>query len=107
MVIMHGLFDLKPDCSHSQFKSAFDDFCAHLKQQKLLNSWRYMQRTPHDIYDARPPVTEFYVAMEFIDADQAEQSKDYVVNNQEPVSSLHLAVNSKVINTQFFLSEDI
>lgn len=106
-VIMHGLFDLKSEYSSLQFKLAFDDFCAHLKQEKLLISWSYMQRTPDDVYDARPPIMQFYVAMKFFDAKQAEVSKEYVIANQEPIKTLHYAVNSKVENTQFFLCEDV
>ena len=107
MVIMHGLFDLKSDYSSSQFKLAFDNFCGHLKQEALLVSWSYMQRTPDDVYDARPPEMKFHVAMKFSDAKQAEASKVYVTANQEPIKSLHFAVNSKVKNTQFFLCEDV
>ena len=104
---MHGLFDLKSDYSSSQFKSAFDDFCAHLKQEGLLDSWCYMRRSPDNVYDARPPEMQFYVAMKFADRKQAENSKVYVTANQEPVKPLHQAVNSKVENTQFFLCEDV
>ena len=107
MVIMHGLFDLKTNYTSEQFKQAFDAFALHLKAVNLLVNWRYMQRTPHEVYDACPPQMDFYVAMEFSDSLQSEKCKDYVQQDIEPVKSLHRAVNRQVHNTQFFLTEDV
>lgn len=107
MVTMHGLFDLKMGRSDVQFKQDFDNFCTHLKQQDLLVTWRYMVRVPDQVYDARPPLVQFYVAMDFADLEQSEKCKKYVMVDTDPVNVLHRAVNSKVENTQFFLSEDV
>lgn len=107
MVVMHGLFDLKEKYNEHEFKQAVDNFAAHLQQMNMLSAWRFMRRTPHPGYDARPPAKNFYVSVEFIDLPQSQECWAYVENNQEPLRSFHRAVNSKVKNTIFFLCEDV
>ncbi|WP_282604406.1 DUF6614 family protein [Pelagibius sp. Alg239-R121] len=107
MIVMHGLFGLKDDCDEVQFRDSFDAFSGHLKQLNLLITWRFMRQEPHDGYNRRPPEAPYYVSMEFLDNDQAEACWAYVEQDEEPLKSLHRAMNRQVQNTQFFLSSDV
>lgn len=107
MFIMHGLFDLRDGIGKQEFREAFDAFGAHLRSVGVAEAWRYMERAPHAGYDAGPPKTEFYVAVEFADRQQAECCWDYVERDELPIQSIHRAVNSKVTNASFFLMRDV
>ena len=105
-IIMHGLFDLKDDVEEAAFRQAFELFAEHLKDNRMVISSRFMRHQAHDGYNAREPLTEYYVSIEFEDMGQAEACWAYVQANDEPLKSLHSAVFSKVCNSSFFLSSD-
>lgn len=107
MIIMHGLFDLKDGVKEGEFRQSFEQFSDHLKDSRMVVSWRIMRHQAHHGYNARPPLTHYYVSIEFTEMDQAERCWGYVQENDEPLKSLHDAVFSKVHNTTFFLSSDI
>jgi len=105
---MHGLFDLKPGIEEAAYGAAFAAFCRHLQDQGYVRRWQFMRRSPHPGYDRNPPETGFYVAVDFPDRAAAEACYRYVAANEEPLRSLHVAMNSKVVaaTTRFFLFED-
>ena len=108
MITMHGLFDLKPGVECGVFKTAFEAFCTHLREQGYVTRWSFMRRSPHSGYDRNAPETAFYVAVNFPDRARAEDCYRYVAVNQEPLRSLHVAMNSKIVpaTTRFFLFEE-
>ena len=107
MIIMHGMFDLTDDATAGAFRESFDLFSEHLKATEMVLGCRFMRRQAHDGYNADPPLTQYYVSMEFTDMDYAERCWDYVEENNEPLKSLHTAVFSKIQNYRFFLSSDV
>jgi hypothetical protein len=107
MITMHGLFHLREQARDADFRAAYDAFGEHLRSLGYVVSWRFMRRSPHDGYDARPPEQPFYVSMDFPDIEAARACYRYVEADEEPLKTLHRAVNRKVHTTQFFLCEDI
>lgn len=107
MIVLHGLFDLRSGVSVADFRSAFQAFHEHLKEERLVTSARFMKHEPHAGYDSRPPRTEFYIAMEFVDRAQAERCWFYVGSGDEPLHSLHVAMNRLVQRASFFFYNDV
>ncbi len=107
MILMHGMFDLKDDIREGEFRRSFELFSEHLCEEEMALTYRFMRQQAHDGYNADPPSTKYYVAVEFVDMDHAEQCWDYIQENSEPIHSLHVAVFSKIQNSRFFLSSDI
>jgi hypothetical protein len=105
---MHGLFDLRPGIEAGDYRAAFEAFCQHLRQQGYVTGWSFMRRSPHAGYDRKPPETTFHVGIDFPDRSRAEDCFRYIAANQEPLRSLHIAMNAKVVTatTQFFLFEN-
>ncbi len=107
MFVLHGLFELKDGYGETDFRHAFDAFASHLQEQSLLRKWRFMRQEDHAGYNRRPPAKPFYIAMEFTDRAQSEACWDYVEKDEEPLKSLHRAMNRQVTNTSFFLCADV
>jgi hypothetical protein len=105
MITMHGTFDLKDNVAARDFAEAFSAFCAHLQSKGFLTGWQFAERAPHSGYDRMPPETRYYVATDFPDSALAQQCYAYVAADEEPLKSLHKAVNSKVVRetTRFYL----
>ena len=104
---MHGMFDLKDGIQEGEFRQSFDLFSQHLCEKELALTYRFMRHQAHDGYNADPPAMQYYVAVEFVDTDQAERCWDYIQKNSAPVHSLHTAVFSKIQNSRFFLTSDV
>ncbi|GAB2175499.1 DUF6614 family protein [Dongia sp. agr-C8] len=109
MVTMHGVFDLKPGIEAGEYRAAFEAFCQHLRGQGYVTGWSFMRRSPHAGYDRRPPGAAYHVGIDFPDRSRAEACYRYVAANDEPLRSLHVAMNTKVVaaTTQFFLLEAV
>ena len=103
---MHGLFDLNDGVKEGEFRQSFEALSEHLKDVRMAIGSRFMRHQAHEGYNARPPLTRYYISIEFSDMVQAQQCWDYVQEGREPLKSLHGAVFSTVSNTTFFLSSD-
>jgi Family of unknown function (DUF6614) len=44
VVILHALFDLKPNVSEGDFKKVLEDFCGHLQTEGYVIGWRWMRQ---------------------------------------------------------------
>jgi hypothetical protein len=94
--ILHGLFTLADGVSEAEFVPAFAAFYQHLHEQRFVRSYRLMRRQPlPGQYGAALPPFELHLEIEFgnLAADAARY--EYVARNEEPVRSLHRAMNSK------------
>lgn len=107
MILLHGLFDLRPEASEEEFRAAFRAFHDHLRSERLATSARFMRHEPHAGYNARPPQTEFYIAIEFVDKEQAERCWTSVEAADEPLHILHARVNRLIQKASFFLYCDV
>jgi hypothetical protein len=109
VVILHALFDLKPDVSEGDFKKLLEDFCGHLQTEGYVIGWRWMRQiVPKGPAFPRPPQTHF-VAFEFLDEVADERCYEYVAKDEEPIRSLHRAMNSKVErgSAMFFVCSEV
>ena len=108
MVTMHGLYFLRDPGTEAQFKDAYHAFGGHLVDEGYITTWRLMRRLPHEQYDSRPPTQPYYCALDFPSVKLAQACHDYVEANQDPLRTLHRAVNQLVVRptTQFYLTED-
>jgi len=67
MITMHGFFDLKEEQSETEFTHIYNDFAAHLIEQRMIISSWAMRRCPDPNYDSSPLETKSYISMDFID----------------------------------------
>jgi|SRR5215470_9455866 len=96
MVVLHALFDLKPEVAELDFRRALGDFCRHLASAGYVTGWRWMQQIdPAGPAFPRPKQKQF-VALEFIDERAEQRCYEYVAANAEPIRTLHRAMNSQV-----------
>ena len=107
MIVMHSLFDLEENCSVADYQAAIKNLSDHLIQQDLLVSSRFMQREPHDGYNADAPNAPYYLAMEFSNMTRAENCWAYVGSDIEQVKKLHDKIKSNIKDSSFFLCRDV
>ena len=93
---LHSLFTLKPGISEREFLPAFEAFYGHLKDMGYVRSFRVMRRQPLDGFGTPMPEFDYYVKIEFPTLEQDQACYDYVKRNEEPVRSLHRAMNAMV-----------
>ena len=93
---LHGLFTLKTGTSEAEFLSAFEGFYGHLKERGYVRGYRMMRRQPLDGFGAPMPPFDYHVEIEFANLQQDQACYDYVKKNEEPVRSLHRAMNAMV-----------
>jgi hypothetical protein len=106
--ILHGVFSLKDGVNEAKFKHAFDAFASHLKDQGYATAWRLMKRKPMPEFSRSLPEFSWYAAIGFPSLEWDAACYDYVQKNEEPVKSLHLAMNSKVAKgSNFFVTYDV
>ena len=109
MVILQALFDLKPEVPEADFKKALGDFCGHLQTKGYVIGWRWMRQiVPKGPAFPRPTQTHF-VTFEFLDEAADERCYEYVAKDEEPIRSLHRAMNSKVErgSAMFFVCSEV
>jgi hypothetical protein len=106
--ILHSLFELQDNSAEPEFRAAFDYYVNHLIRMGFARSGRVMRRQPLDGFGAKLPDFGYYAAIEFDDLEREQACYDYVARNDEPVRSIHGAMNSKVKHgsAHFFVSCD-
>ena len=109
MPVLHGLFDLKEGVAEAEFKQAFGAFVGHLEAKGFVAQNRLMRREPHEGFERSRPQQTYYVAIEFPNLALEQACYEYVAADQEPIRTLHRAMNSKVEpgSASFFLCSDI
>ena len=105
--ILHGLFTLAEGVSEAEFVPAFEAFYQHLHEQGFVQSYRLMRRQPlPGQFGAALPPFEFHIEIEFASLAADAACYEYVAQDEEPVRSLHRAMNRKVRRgtAHFFLT---
>jgi hypothetical protein len=104
-VALNALFSLREGTVEEDFFSALRAFCQHLHEVGYASGFHCLKRLPLPGFGACLPAFDYQAVIEFADADTEAACYDYVQANQEPVRSLHLAMNSKVAEgAQFYLT---
>jgi hypothetical protein len=102
---LHGLFTLLDGVSERDFLSAFEAFYEHLRDVGYVTGYRIMRRQPLEGFGAPLPSFDYHVVVDFQSLAKDQACYDYVKADEEPVRSLHRAMNSKVKrgSSYFFL----
>lgn len=104
---MFGAFNLRDGYDLASFKSVYDAFCQHLKDEGYVASWRIWERARHSGYDSGFPDVEIMIEMTFVDHAAALESWDYVESRSEPMHGLHFASNKQIRDAFFVLMNEV
>jgi hypothetical protein len=104
--VFHGLFSLMEGVTEAEFLLAFDAFYSHLVERGYARSYRVLRRQPLEGFGNTLPPFEYLAEVEFPSLKEDQACYEYVKRNDEPVRSLHRAMNSKVRHgsEDFFLT---
>src|SRR5579863_470122 len=107
--VLHALFALTDGVSEQEFFPAFEAFYQHLKDRGFVHNCRVMRRQPLEGFGAPLPSFDYHIEFEFLSLAKDQACYDYVMEDREPVRSLHRAMNSKVRDgsAHFFLTVHI
>jgi len=105
VALFHSLFTLKDDVSEPEFLIAFEAFYDHLVAMGFARGYRIMRRQPLEGFGKSLPEFEYHAEIEFPSLAGDQACYEYVKRNEEPVRSLHRAMNSKAKSgsADFFL----
>jgi hypothetical protein len=105
VAVFHSVFALKRGVSEQEFLTAFDAFYNHLVTMGFARGYRIMQRQPLEGFGKSLPEFEYHAEIEFAGLAEDQACYEYVKRNEEPIRSIHRAMNSKVKNgsADFFL----
>jgi hypothetical protein len=103
--VFHGLFSLADGVTEPEFLSAFHAFYSHLVEMGFARGYRILRRQPLPGFGKTLPDFEYHAEVEFPSLKEDGDCYEYVRRNEEPVRSLHGAMNSKVRrgSADFFL----
>ena len=103
MDLYHIWFDLADGIRDTEVTDALSAYLEHLKEQDRIAGWRLSRRKLGLGLEGLP---EFHVILELRDLAQLDSAFRIVSGREEPVESLHHAVNSKIKNAKFALYRD-
>jgi hypothetical protein len=104
-VALNALFSLREGAVEEEFFTALKAFYRHLHDAGYARGCHCLRRLPLASFGESLPAFDYQVVIDFQDAESEAACYGYVQGNQEPVRSLHLAMNSKVAEgAQFYLT---
>ena len=105
IAVFHSVFTLKGGVSEQEFLTAFEAFYDHLLAAGFARGYRIMRRQPLEGFGKSLPEFEYHAEIEFPGLAEDQACYEYVKRNEEPIRSIHRAMNSKVKNgsADFFL----
>lgn len=103
MNIYHIWASLKTGVNDLEFVAAVNAFLGRLQQDGLLESFRITRRK---LGLGVEELLDFHIMVEFRDLEQFDRTFGRVAARDEPIESLHHAVNSRVAQVKFALYRD-
>ena len=103
MNIYHIWAGLKPGVSDLEFVAAVHAFLGRLQHDGQLESFRITRRK---LGLGMEELLDFHIMAEFRDLHQFDQTFGTVAARNEPIESLHHAVNARVAQVKFALYRD-
>lgn len=103
MDIYHIWCNLKPGQSDVAFAERVAGYLGHLRDEGLIAGWRLTRRK---LGLAPPELREFHIMIEVKDLAQLDAAFQRVGARQEPIESVHFAVNSMASDVRFALYRD-
>ena len=109
MFYMLTCFDLKPDVAIEEFGLSIDTYAQHMREENLAQSMgpigQRQSDSSLDTDDERDH--QFYFITTFQDRAQSDKARDYILQHEEPVDSIHKTMYTKVKNPIFICWQDI
>jgi hypothetical protein len=102
--VFHSLFSLIDGVAEAEFMPAFEAFHDHLVEMGFARGYRITRRQPLEGFGKTLPAFEYHAEIEFFGLAEDQACYEYVKRNEEPVRSLHRAMNSKTRSADFFLA---
>jgi hypothetical protein len=109
-VVLHGLFSLAEGVTEDDFTPALAGFYDHLQEKGFVLEYSLARRQPLVEGFGMPlPAFDYYTQVVFPNLEADAACYEYVKRDEEPVHSLHRAMNSKVkpVGQHFFLTKNI
>ena len=103
MNIYHIWTRLKPGVNDLEFTEAVNRYLGALATEGKLEKFRITRRK---LGLGMAELLDFHIMVEFRDLAQFDQTFGEVAKRNEPLESLHFAVNSKVAEVKFALYRD-
>lgn len=103
MIVYQGWFDLKSGEGDLRFAEALRAYLGRLQDDGLIESYRLTRRM---LGLGGEGLGEFHVQMDINDLAQLEAAFTAVSAREDPIESLHHAVNDKVETIRFALYRD-
>jgi len=103
--LFHSLFTLNDDVSEQEFLTAFEAFYDHLVAAGFARGYRIMRRQPLEGFGKSLSEFQYHAEIEFPSLAEDQACYEYVKRSEEPIRSLHRAMNSKAKSgsADFFL----
>jgi len=101
-VALKAPFSLQRGVAGAEFFIALEAFYRHLRDTGYARECRSLRRLPLAGFGESLPAFAYQVTIDFQDARTEAACYGYIQGNQEPVRSLHLAMNSRVAEGALF-----
>ena len=99
-----GVFILRDGVSEAEFLPTLHAFYQHLIDAGFANAYRVLRRVPLEGFGKTLPPFTYRGELRYPDSEREDAAYAYVKKDEEPVHSLHRAMNSKVQHgADFFL----
>ena len=102
--VFSGVFILRDGVSEAEFLPTILAFYQHLIDAGFARAYRVLRRLPLEGFGKTLPPFTYRGELQYPDSEQEDAAYAYVKKDEEPIRSLHRAMNSKVRReADFFL----
>jgi len=103
-VAFSGVFILRDGVSETEFLPTIHAFYQHLIDAGFAHAYRVLRRLPLEGFGKTMPPFTYRGELQYSDSEREDAAYAYVKKDEEPIRSLHRAMNSKVQRgADFFL----
>jgi len=103
-VAFSGVFILRNGVSEAEFLPTIHAFYQHLIDAGFARAFRVLRRIPLEGFGKTLPPFTYRGELQYPDSEREDAAYAYVKKDEEPIRSLHRAMNSKVQQgADFFL----
>jgi uncharacterized protein DUF6614 len=103
-VIFSGVFELREGVSEAEFLPTLKTFFEHFIDRGFASEYLILRREVLDGFGKTLPGFTYRGALIYRDLERERAAYEYVMQNEEPVRSLHHPMNSKIKrNADFFV----
>ena len=103
--VFNGVFELREGVSEEEFLPTLKAFYEHFIEMGFASGYRILRREVLEGFGRTLPAFTYRGALIYPDIESERAAYAYVQQNDEPVRSLHHAMNSKVARSADFFVE--